>query len=116
MNSSSKPVFNFDLPSDFKELLNEAPSVTVAKTVDDLVNLSVGGENGMSHDVYYDLPDGERKQEVIVHRVKNGIAANYHEAYMRRRDPKTMVVADDFPTDKTTFKSRFDYDFKGLRQ
>jgi len=116
MNSKTKPVFNFKLPAKFQELLNEAPSVTVAKNVTDLVNLSVGGEDEMSQDVYYDLPDGERKQEAIVHRVKNGIAANYKEVYMRRRDPNCMVIADDFPTDKTTFKSRFDYDFENLRQ
>jgi len=92
------------------------PSVTVAKNVNDLVNLSVGGEDGMSQEVFYDLPNGERKQEAIVHRVKNGIAANYLEAYMRRRDPNCMVIADDYPTDKTTFQNRFDYDFEGLRQ
>ncbi|MDG5767690.1 DUF4914 family protein [Balneolales bacterium ANBcel1] len=116
MNASTKPHFDFELPADFKELIREAPSVTVAKSVDDLVNLAVGGEDGMSHEVYYDLPDGERKHEAVVHRVKNGIAANYTEAYMRRRDPKTMVIADDFPTDKTTFKSRFNYDFSQLRK
>ncbi len=116
MNSSTKPVFNFDLPSELLDLINEAPSVTVAKNITDLVNLSVGGENGVSHEVFYDLPDGERKQEAIVHRVRNGIAANYHEAYMRRRDPNTMVIADDYATDKTTFESRFGYDFKQLRQ
>lgn len=116
MNSSKKPVFNFDLPSEFMELVNEAPSMTVAKNIDDLVNLSVGGADELSHEVYYDLPNGERKKEAIVHRVKNGIAANYYEAYMRRRDANCMVIADDFPTDKETYKNRFDQDFEQLRQ
>ncbi len=116
MNTSKKPAFNFELPDKFQELIDEAPSVTVAKNVTDLVNLSVGGEDGMSQEVYYDLPGGERKKEAIVHRVKNGIAANYTEAYMRRRDPNCMVIADDRPTDKTTFESRFNYDFEELRQ
>jgi len=116
MKSTKKPVFNFKLPEKFEELINEAPSVTVARNITDLVNLSVGGEDAMSKEVYYDLPDGERKQEAIVHRVKNGIAANYLEAYMRRRDPDCMLIADDFPTDKTTFESRFNYDFEDLRQ
>jgi hypothetical protein len=115
MSSSKKPVFNFKLPPKLQELINEAPSIAVAKNVDDLVNLSVGGEEGMSKEVYYDLPDGERKQEAIVHRVKNGIAANYLEAYMRRRDPNCMVIADDFPTDKTKWEDRFDYAFDDLR-
>jgi len=116
MNQSAKLVFNFDLPTEFKELVNKAPSVTVAKNLDELVNLSVGGENGMSYEVYYDLPDGKRTQEAIVHRVKNGISANYHEAYMRRRDPDCMVIADDRPTDKPTFKDQYGYDFEQLRQ
>lgn len=116
MNISKKTLFNFELPSELTELLNEAPGVTVAKNVDDLVNLAVGGEDGMSHEVFYDLSDGERKKESIVHRVKNGISANYYEAYMRRRDPHCMVIADDLPTDKTTFESRFGYDFKKLRK
>ena len=115
MNSKTKPVFNFELPAKFQELIDEAPSVTVAKNVNDLVNLSVGGEDGMSHEVFYDLPGGERKQEAIVHRVKNGIAANYKEVYMRRRDPNCMVIADEFPTDKSKFEDRFDYDFDELR-
>jgi len=115
MNSTTKPVFNFKLPSKFQELIDEAPNVTVAKNVNDLVNLSVGGEDGMSHEVFYDLPGGERKKEAIVHRVKNGIAANYVEPYMRRRDPKCMVIADEFPTDKSKFEDRFDYDFEELR-
>lgn len=115
MSSSNKPVFNFKLPPKLEELINEAPSMAVANNINDLVNLSVGGEDGLSKEVYYDLPNGERKQEAIVHRVKNGIAANYLEAYMRRRDPKCMVIADDFPTDKTKFEDRFDYNFEDLR-
>lgn len=115
MNLPAETVLDSNLHAKFKELLNEAPSVTVAKTIGDLVNLSVDGEDGLSKEVSYDLPNGERKQEAIVHRVKNGIAANYMEAYMRRRDPNCMVIADDFPTDKTKFEDRFDYDFEELR-
>lgn len=116
MKSTTKPVFKFKLPPKLMELINEAPSMTVAKNAEDLVNLSVGGEQELSHEVNYTLPDGEIKKEAIVHRVKNGIAANYHEVYMRRRDPNCMVIADEFPTDKTTFKSRFNYDFEQLRE
>jgi len=115
MSSSNKPVFNFKLPPKLEELINEAPSMAVAKNINDLVNLSVGGEEGMSQEVYYELPDGEKKHEAIVHRVKNGIAANYLEVYMRRRDPNCMVIADNFPTDKTKWEDRFDYAFDDLR-
>jgi hypothetical protein len=51
-----------------------------------------------------------------VARVRNGIVANYTEAYMRRRDPDCMFIADDRPTGKPRFQERFGYDFEGLRQ
>jgi len=116
MDKIKESVLDSSLHADFRELLKEAKSVTLAKNIDDLVNLSVGGESRLSREVSYELPGGEFKKEAIVHRVKNGIAANYYEKYMRRRDPKCMVIADDFPTDKTKFNDRFDYDFEELRQ
>ena len=35
---------------------------------------------------------------------------------MRRRDPNSMVISDDFPTDKPRFADRFGYSFAKLRQ
>jgi hypothetical protein len=116
MNEKVKNTFNFQLPDEFLELINEAPSVAVAKSMQDLVDLATGGEGSLSHEVYYDLPGGERKKEAYVHKVKNGIAANYYETYMRRRDPNCMFIADEFPTDKETFESKFGYDFSKLRK
>jgi len=113
---STKPTFDFKLPADLKALIDAAPSVTVARNIDDLVNLSVNGEESIQFDVCFDLPDGTRFHEATVHRVKNGIAANYVEPYMRRRDPDCMVIADEFPTDKDTYKDRFGKDFDPLRQ
>ena len=49
-------------------------------------------------------------------RCKNGVAVNYCEPYMRRRDPDCMVVADDRPTDKTPFADRFDVPYAELRR
>jgi hypothetical protein len=45
----------------------------------------------------------------------NGISANYTEAYMRRRDPDTMVIADDLPTDKQRFSDKYGYEFSTLQ-
>lgn len=47
--------------------------------------------------------------------VKNGISANYLDPYMRRRDPECMVIGDDRPTDKPTFKERYGKEFSSLR-
>ncbi|HOP59088.1 MAG TPA: DUF4914 family protein, partial [Bacteroidales bacterium] len=38
------------------------------------------------------------------------------DPYMRRRDPDTMAIADDLPTDKERFKDRFGYDFSSLKK
>lgn len=97
-------------------LLSAAPSLTIAKSVEDLVELAVPDPLFNTHEVRYDLPDGTSYYEADVVRVKNGIAANYTEPYMRRRDPHCMVIADEFPTDKSKFADRFDFAFEDLRE
>lgn len=102
--------------TELEELFAKAPSVTVARNAQELVDLAVGGKESNAHEVRYDLPDGSSYLEVDVKRTKNGIAANYSEVYMRRRDPNCMVIADDLPTDKPTYESRFGESFDKLRQ
>ena len=67
------------------------------------------------HEVAYDVPGRGRVVEATVCRVKNGIAANYVEPYMRRRDPDCMLIADDLPTDKLRFEDEFGESFDALR-
>src|SRR5690606_9647149 len=38
------------------------------------------------------------------------------EAYMRRRDPDTMLIGDQLPSDKERFSDRMGYDFDLLRK
>ncbi|MEM6393110.1 MAG: DUF4914 family protein [Planctomycetota bacterium] len=98
-------------------VLKEAKSVTFAGSVEELVALAVPedsvGPDGY-HTVAYEV-NGEMVPELKVCRVKNGIAANYLEPYMRRRDPNCMCIADSNATDKPTFKARFGYEFDDLR-
>ena len=54
--------------------------------------------------------------EAEVCQTRNGVAANYIEAYMRRRDPECMVVGDATATDKPTFTGRFDRPFAEVRE
>lgn len=49
-------------------------------------------------------------------RSRNGIAANYLETYMRRRDPDCMVIGDEERTDKPTYTERFGGSFAPLRE
>jgi hypothetical protein len=99
-----------------KEILDAAPSVTLAGTVEELTELAVrdAGSDGW-HDVAYDVPGKGKVVEAKACRVKNGIAANYIEPYMRRRDPDCMVIGDSKPTDKPSFEGRFNESFDGLR-
>ncbi len=106
---------NISLPANINSLLKEAKSVTFFNTTEELANASTNGKHNAEFEVKYDVPGKGEYTEVIVKRVKNGIAANYTEAYMRRRDPGTMVIADNKPTDKTTFINKYGYEFSKLQ-
>ena len=67
-------------------------------------------------EVAYEVPGRGRVVEADVVHCRNGLAVNYTEPYMRRRDPDCMVVADDLPTDKTRFAERFSQPFATLRR
>ncbi len=105
----------FPVPAETADLLDSAPSVAVAETSDELVKLAIRDQVDGWHEVAFDVPGKGRFVEAKVCRVKNGIAANYTEAYMRRRDPDCMVIGDTRPTDKPTYKERFGKDFEPVR-
>lgn len=112
----ANPLLNVELPSELEDILQSAPHVAIASNVDQLVELAVRDAKNGFHDVAYELPDRGRVVEASVCRVRNGISANYHEPYMRRRDPDCMVIGDNLPTNKPTFQSRFGFEFDSLRQ
>ncbi len=105
------------LSEEVTELLTECPDYILANNIRDLVELSCRDikEDGWQQ-VEYQVPGKGKVVEARVCKVRNGVAANYMEPYMRRRDPDCMVIADDYPTDKQTFKERFDYNFEDLRE
>ncbi len=103
------------IPAQIRDILEGAPKVNFFNTTDELVEASVGGPGSDSFEVKYDVPGKGEYVEAIVHRVTNGVSANYTEPYMRRRDPDTMAIADDKPTDKDKFEDVFGYKFDKLR-
>ena len=107
---------NVTLPDDLQILLNSCKGFTLFETVEDLADASVGGKDNLEFEVKYDIPGQGEFTEAIVHRVTNGISANYTEAYMRRRDPDTMAIGDKLPTDKTRFIDKYGYEFNDLRK
>jgi hypothetical protein len=106
----------FELPLELVEVLAACPGYTMACNKVDLQNLAVRDEVDGVHQVAYDVPGKGRVVEAEVCRVKNGIAANYTDPYMRRRDPDCMVIADDGPTDKERYQDLFGKPFDELRQ
>jgi len=103
------------LPHDVRDVLDNCVSYTVFNTIEELQDAAVGGKGNDSYEVNYDIPGKGVFTEAVVHKVTNGISANYTEPYMRRRDPDTMLIADDKPTDKPLFKDKFGYDFSVLK-
>ncbi len=96
----------------------ENDRLTLVGSVDELAALAVPDEaanNGGYFTVGYDVPGKGFVAEAEVCRVRNGIAANYLEPYMRRRDPDCMVIADHMATDKPTFHQRFNQEFDTVR-
>ena len=110
------PWNRFNLPADAQRVLESAPDVVLAKNVNDLAELAVcEAENGWQ-EVSYDIPGKGQVLEAQVCRTRNGIAANYPEPYMRRRDPDCMCIGDERPTNKVRFHDRFGIPFEGIRQ
>src|SRR3954468_19194209 len=103
-------------PLEAADILANCKGLTIASTTDELIDLACGGPRSNSFVVSYELPDDGTVTEATVARVRNGVVANYPEPYMRRRDPDCMVIADDLPTDKPTFKGRYGYEFGSLRE
>jgi hypothetical protein len=104
-----------EIPAEIKNLLENAPRVSHFNTPAELKEAATGGAENSSFDVKYNIPGKGDYTEAVVHRVENGISANYTEAYMRRRDPDTMLIADNYPTDKERFSDVCGYDFSILR-
>jgi len=103
------------LPEELQNVLNACKSYTVYDTVEELTVAAMGGSDNGVYEVGYEVPGKGFVKEVEVHKVRNGISANYVDPYMRRRDPDTMAIADDLATDKELFKDKFGYTFDKLK-
>lgn len=103
------------LPNEIQSILKKAKSLRFPKTREEIFSLAMGDSNAVVNEVYYDIPDKGRIVEATVTRCKNGLAVNYIDPQIRRRDPNCMVIGDDRPTDKCSFIERFGKPFDSLR-
>ena len=107
---------HWHISSDLAELFNSSPAVILPETRDDLIDMSVNGKGNLTFSVAYDVEGKGNIVEADVVRCKNGIAINYPDPYMRRRDPNCMVVNNIEMTDKVTFEERFKKEFAPVRK
>lgn len=105
----------FILNDDLKYVLSEK-EVIIPDSRDELIRLALGNQENNVFEVAYDVPGKGRVVEATVVKCKNGAVVNYTDAYMRRRDPDCMVVADEGDTDKPRYRDRYGEDFSTLRQ
>lgn len=77
---------NIQLPDNIIQLLTECKSFTVFSTTDELAVAAIGNSENTTFEVTYDIPGKGLITEAIIHKVKNGVSANFTDPYMRRRD------------------------------
>jgi hypothetical protein len=103
------------LPAEVVALAESSPRALFFNNSSEILAESTGGDESLSYEVKYDIPGLGEVKEVTLHRVSNGLSANYTEPYMRRRDPETMVIGDSMPSDKRRFSDAYGYEFSSLR-
>lgn len=104
------------LPPALADALKKAPRIIVPATRAELFELSLGGSATDVFEVVYDVPGQGLVKEAEVVRCKNGIAVNYPDDYMRRRDPDCMRIADTRPTDKPRYFDTYGHTFDAVKQ
>lgn len=104
------------LPEEVRELLAGEFNIVVPKNRQHLLEIAMGEKDNKFFEVAYEVEEGKTVVEAEVVKCKNGVAANYKEMYMRRRDPNCVVIGDDKKTDKERYEERFGESFVKARQ
>jgi hypothetical protein len=116
-----------DLPAPVGEVLSSAPLVRTPESRLELLDWALGRSSGATdwtlgnrqdhgvHEVIFQVPGAGRIVEAVIIKARNGLAVNYPDPAMRRRDPDAMVIGDELPTDKPTYQQRFGESFENKR-
>jgi hypothetical protein len=118
---------DLDLPSSVRAVLGAAPLVQSPETREQLLDWALGRSSGDTdwrlgnrddhgqYEAVFQAPGAGRIVEAVITKARNGLAINFPDPAMRRRDPNAMVIGDNLPTDKPTYKERFGEDFAATR-
>ncbi|MDY6872494.1 MAG: DUF4914 family protein, partial [Chloroflexota bacterium] len=106
----------YNPPKELQAILEANSDVTVISSTQELLDRACGDLNNKTFEVSYQVPGLSKIIDATVVRVRNGIAANYPSAYMRRRDPDAMLIGDDGPTDHMRFEEVYHTPFTELRE
>ena len=106
----------FVLPQDLHDALEKCNTIAYIETQEELDELAFGPTHTSQYDVVYNIAGRGTVKEAEVIRCKNGAVVNFMEDYVRRRDPDSMVIGDELPSDKPRFRERFGYDFADMRK
>ncbi|HEY3705312.1 MAG TPA: DUF4914 family protein [Terracidiphilus sp.] len=119
---------DLELPAHVHQVLSAAPLVQTPETRTQLLDWALGRTSGETdwtlgnrddHGVYeavFQTPGLGRIAEAVITKARNGLAINFPDPAMRRRDPDAMVIGDSLPTDKPTYTERFGEPFDQTRQ
>lgn len=116
LQTSSQVWLEWGIPEELKNVLSHAKEIICPSNRSELTDLALGGPNNKTFEVGYDVKDNGYVQEARVVRCKNGVAVNYIEPYLRRRDPDCMYVNNFDETDKISYQEEFDEPFDSLRE
>jgi hypothetical protein len=119
---------DMDLPAHVREVLGAAPLVQTPENRPQLLDWALGRATGATdwrlgnrddhgvHEAIFHVPGIGRIVEAVITKARNGLAVNFPDPAMRRRDPDAMVIGDVLPTDKATYQERFNEPFDKTRQ
>ena len=105
-----------ELPSQIVGIFENCPDIIFPKNREEILRMAMGGQSRGTCEVAYEVPGKGQVVEATVTRCTNGLAVNYPEAYMRRRDPECMLIADNRETDKARYADRFGISFESVRE
>lgn len=117
-----------DLPPHVREVLGAAPLIQTPENRIQLLDWALGRTTGSTdwrlgnrddhgvHEATFYVPGHGRIVEALITKARNGLAINFPDPAMRRRDPDAMVIGDHLPTDKPRYEERFGQPFEQTRQ